>query len=585
MSEVIYRFQELTTGTVIEDLPVSASQGLPRNLSSDADSTLVLPLGDVDVQQLAFKAATTPGRMGVFCIEDGQPMWGGMVWARQFQRSSRQLQITVSTIESYYRRRVLNCTINVTQKDQFAILVYLLTGIWTIGAEWGILNSDGSKSERPTVQQMWVQDYDGTYLSVADCMASVIYPYSAADGTGGNWWNVNESSGVLRDRSWSPGKVVYDAVSELSGVDGGIEWMMDPVVLPTGGLGWMLRMGTPRLGRTYDITGFDWTCTPGWTPQDQSAESDDNIEDYTYAEDARNSANHQINVGAEVNGLPLVSDLADLSLRRAGYPILEQSASYTDVVYQDTLDTHTAGDLASNALPIATTIWTVSTEMSPAFGEYALGDEALFRVSDPLDPMQADGSAGRETIERIVGWVYWPTQAGQRRKIDLITNPTAQTRLKMLPSLKRRLDLLQRQASGQAITPKAPQSNVPVVINNPGYVSVAAGSPAPTTPGPDTIISDLVFIKQADFLHVYMQLGGFGNGTFTSYVDIRDGSVLAGYVSNTYDTTRRIYDDRISLAAWDYGDVVEIEIHEFQAAGPSASAALIRVYYAMQGPK
>lgn len=585
MSEVIYRFQELTTGTVIEDLPVTCSNGLPRNLSSDADATFLLPLGDVDLQQLDFKAATTPGRMGVFCIEDGQPMWGGMVWARQFQRSTRTLTITASSIESYYRSRVLNCTINVTAKDQFAILVYLLTGIWTVGAEWNTLNSDGSTTERPVLQQMWVRDYDGTLITVADCMASVQYPYFAADGTLGDWWQVSQASGVLRDRSWSPGKVVYDAVSELAGVDGGVEWTMEPAVLTTGGLGWMLSMGTPRLGRTYDLTGFDWSVTPGWSADNQQADPDDNIEDYTYSEDARKSANHQIDIGAEVNGLPLVSDLADLSSRRAGYPVLEQSAAYTDVVYQDTLDTHTAGDLAANALPIATSIWAVSAEDEPEFRTYQLGDEALFRVSDPMDPVQADGSPGRETIERIVGWIYWPTQVGQRRRVDLITNPTAQTRLKLLPTLKRRMERLQAQVSGQAITPKAPQSNVPVVINNPGFVSVPAGSPPPTTVGPDTILSDLVFVKQADYLHVYNQLGGGGNGTFTSYVDIRDGSVLSGYVSNLYDPLRGIYDDRISLAAWDYGDIVEIEIHEHQSAGASTVAALIRVYYAMQGPK
>lgn len=598
MGEYTYRTIDLTTGVVLNDLPLVVDS-LPRVISGDADTTFTLPLYDKDLQELKPKDSTTPGRTGLFALRDDTPVWGGIIWARSYSRSTRVLTLTTSTIESYYRRRVFNQRMQMTSRDQITILVWMMAGIWPFA---GFTNQNerqlhfalGPNYNTYTALDpssgMWVTDYDGQQIAVADSMALVRYPYSYDPDTQ-SFNTTCTLSGVLRDRTYDAGKNVFDAMVELANVAGGPEWTFDPVRFSDESLGWQPRFGYSRLGKTVDKTSWSWIASmPRMVdPEDEEEDnSGDNVRDYDYTEDTRKSANHLVSTGAETNGIVLVSDRGEIQSIRNGYPLIQQLTSYQDVIYQSTLDAHAEGDKADATLPLKTTVWEVSPDQEPEFGSYALGDEGSFGASDDLDPPQDNGLPGRVSVDRIVGWSLVPGGSETLETVKLNTTPTTQPSPRQPPSLKARYDNWERQIKGLSIVSKTPQSNVAVSSTNTQPVLVPHSGTAGID-GPLTVITSYYFPRQADVLHgLFMIVSGLA-GLNWDFYDTRSNSaiptsqVLAKGVSGQPGA---VYDLNCSLKGWAYGEMVEIELRAYVTGSSSTTSnRTLRSWAAYQGPK
>lgn len=600
-----YRTIDLTTGFTLNDLPLQCDS-LPRAVGGDADTTMTLQLGDPDVSALEPKKSTTPGRTGIFAMRDSVPVWGGIIWARKYSRATRQLELTCSTVESYWRHRVFNQRMTMTQKDQHYLFLWMVTGIWPFAGftniierhqHWALGPNYDTYTTLDPIDSMFIRDYDGLQIRVADPLATVIYPYTADPDVPGSYLSTSRinGSGILRDRTYDAGKNVYDAIQELSALERGFEWTMDPTVVDAHDeyngkqLGWVPRIASPRFSRLVDVTGFRFEAEmPGQVGADDPTSEGSNIEDYTYTEDARTGGNHVVSTGAEVNGQVIVSDRGRLDSLRAGYPLLELASSYSDVIYPATLDSHADGDLQAALLPNYTSTWTVSSDAEPEFGRYTFGDEAEFSVTDDMDPPQLEGFPGRSSVERIIGWVLKPSNDQQRERVDLLTNPTTQATAKFPPALKKRYEDWDRRVRGLSIVSRAPQSNVAVSSTNTQNV-VLPNSGTTMVDGPVTVVTSFYFPKQADKLHALFLIVSGTAGANWDFYDTRDNTVISTtqtVAKGTASQNGSVYDCVCSLAGWSFGDMVEIEFRAYvtQTASTTTTRTL-RSWAAYQGPK
>src|SRR5690606_34223265 len=75
------------------------------------------------------REVTTPGRYGLYIMRNGIPVWGGMIWKRQYDSSESGGTMTLSgkTFESYFYHRFQRQTKYWANEDQLEIARWLVT--------------------------------------------------------------------------------------------------------------------------------------------------------------------------------------------------------------------------------------------------------------------------------------------------------------------------------------------------------------------------------------------------------------------------------------------------------------------------
>lgn len=489
MPDYVYRLTDLVSRRVLSDLPLAVSS-LPRNLSADVDAispTLDMRSGGLDddgnlqgVSKLAPYTATIPGRTGLFALRDGQPVWGGIIWAREYDSDSKQLKLTVSTAESYWRHRYLAGYLTYTSVDTATVALALmgsapLTGQTTLPGQYVWLPSNGSAAVSLPVTSGTVTDYDGTVIPVAPSIG-IDLP-------------VGVTTGHTMTISYPPGKNMYDALIEIAQSYQGLDFTCDPILRSDGTLGWRLRMAS-QLGRPVANTNFSFTY----------GQHGSSVLSYGFVEDSRTSAIREIDTGQEENGAVPFASVGALAPLRGGYPLLEVATSYPDTSDPTTLQARATSPLSGGIPEVATSNWTVKADDSEVpFGGYNLGDQSIFAVSDELTPRQADGTAGRYSIERIVGWDLQPEARGQLEQVKLLTNPITQATPKLPPTLKKRLDDFNRRLGGVTSVSKIASANFVAQVTDPTWTTI----PNSTSSGPGTTVylTYLIFTVQSPVLY------------------------------------------------------------------------------------
>lgn len=533
MARYTYILQDLASGEELANLPLSCSS-LPRAISSDASTTFTCDIGDGRVRKLDPVTATAPGRTALFALRDGVPVWGGIVWGRTYRAATTTLTINASTVESYWRRRVWAVRRDYVNTDQFAIAAGMWLGVRPVNGPTTWILSDGSGITDATPLNGFT-DYDGTPVVVNVQPHGIVgdFTYNATTGL----ISTVADSFQLRTITYQPGKNVYDALTELAQLPGGIEWTCDPTPLPDGTLGWTLRYASPRLGRVDDDSNLKFEFKQGnydATRRRYVPGLGSNIRDYEFSQDATASADRSIVVGQEESGAIPVVVTGFASLLRAGYPLLEISPSYSDAS-SGALSGKSLGDLSAAPLPSSMSTWTVRADGDVGFGSAQMGDEAVFAVSDLFTPQQTSGIAGRYSVERVVAWSLVPEQRDQQEAWQLTTNPTTQASARLPRSEQRRLERIERSLSSVAKTSRLAQSKTY------GWMATTLNASLPLgNPGAWTDVTDVSFVKQGDWLTVYtVQLRGNGAGPAAAYVDWRllndDGSAIVA--TNSYNST------------------------------------------------
>lgn len=349
---------DITSGRVITPMP-DAEGRVSRAIGAYTSSSVSVPIplsgpgSEYDVI-----AATQPLRSMVVLIVNNLPMWAGWVLERT-RDTDATVDLACVSPEGYLRRRV-------------------------------------------------VRDHTWTQRDEASVIASgLARDAEAIDGTGQGLGLIHDapSTGQLRDRTYTlqDRKSVYDALRELSGVQGGPEWVIDPVWRDDDrtAVDLVFRV-RDSLGVTTDAT-FDVSGAPVADTVGPAAARYSLSEDYTDGAGANWVVAYSSGEGDDQpeSDPHVAQDQLD-----AGAPIVERHFQPSSSIRsKSVLDSHAADEL--DTLKAGTDTWTIEARWD-AYPRLAhdvrLGDSVRWRLAGHGHP---DGVKGQG---RVVGWELDPQQ-------------------------------------------------------------------------------------------------------------------------------------------------------------------------------
>jgi hypothetical protein len=288
-----------------------------------------LPLADDAVQASDWDLMTIPARTALYVLRDDVPVWGGIIWTRDYDTESGKQALEhfqASTFESYYSHIPYVATTNWVGVDQFEIARELIASLATFGHVLPMPVSGGSSG----VLQ--------TYATLAS------------------------------DYKW-----VSDIFSDIQQLPNGFDWGVDVYYTPTTGPYKQLNLSYPRRGLNAENTPFVFEF-PG------------NIWYYKWPEDGSAFATDVVELGAGSGPTMPVGVAGDLSLLAAGWPIMFALVSRKDITDVGALNAYAAGDLALYNQPSLLPELHVRADMYPTLGLYKTGDDVRFRACDPRFP-------------------------------------------------------------------------------------------------------------------------------------------------------------------------------------------------------
>lgn len=358
---------DLVTNTILDELPLSGvTAGFTLNGVGSFGATLAL--GDDKVKKIDAIGATQTGRTVVYIDRDGTLVGGWILWTRRYDSETKKLTLGGQDLWSYFRRRMIRADAVFAGQDQLAIA------------------------------------------------QSIINTAQAATGGNIGIQVGAETSGVLRDRTYYGYelKQVAEAVEQLSAVQGGFDFRID--VSYVGGVPTRrLILGYPFVGQPANVSNLVFELSNGG-----------NIKSYTYDEDSTTQATSETATGSGDGPARLTSVQTNADLITAGYPLLEDTTSYGDVIEQATLDGHAVADLAAHDEPVVVPEFVVDPDSDPVLGSYICGDYARFIINDERFPRHTDGTAGYDQWQRISQInLAVPDAAGTPEKVTLSCGATS----------------------------------------------------------------------------------------------------------------------------------------------------------------
>lgn len=358
-----YLFADLLTNEIIAELPLTGVT-FTQQLNQAGTLSGRLLLSGMATAQFNVSTSTQPGRNAIYVDRNGDLIWGGVIWGRDYQSATQTLTITAREFESYFERRRISTTLDYANEDQLYIARDLIT----------------------------------------QAQAETNGDIGVIVGT--------ETSGVLIDRVYYDYelKQVYGAIQDLSrqedGFDFNINVAYDPITFaPTK----TLVLGYPRVGTVYSPTNpsaivFQFPAG--------------NIVEYQYPEDGAIAANKIYALGAGSNDGKLISIYTNAVKISEGWPLLEDQANYSDIVDQDVLDQLAEGQARAVGEPPAIIRIVVPAYAVPTLNDYNIGDDARLIITDERFPNTLD------EVYRIVALSVQPGEDGPERVTLTLTYTT-----------------------------------------------------------------------------------------------------------------------------------------------------------------
>ncbi len=351
-----YPAWDLTTMTQLDSLPYAGvTFGEALNQPGPWQGSLLLT--DPRIRTLSYLDSSRTGRT-LLCVDlAGVLVWGGIIWTRRYQKSTKLMQVGAQEIGSYFQQRL--------QANDY-------TATWNGGADPMLIAQ--------------------TVIADAQAMAG-------GSIAGGVTLTLNPATGSGQSVSASyPGtqlQTVDQIVSTLAqmGYTLGFDYSFDVAYLPgTRTPGVTMNIWYPRQGRSADRSGIVLL-------------SQDTI-DWTYDEDSTKQATTIWETGSGTGNLQPIEASATLP----GYPLLEQTFSRSDVNTESILANVALNDLGLSCYPITTPTIAIPVPVPDAqgrpdptrlgFGDFGLGDDLLFRV-DPV------AGGGLNTDPRFPNGLYF----------------------------------------------------------------------------------------------------------------------------------------------------------------------------------
>lgn len=335
-----YLFADLLTNDILAELPLTGV-GFTTVLNGAGTLSGSLLVTDLTEGYLDIWGATQPGRTAVFVerfSDGGVPtlVWGGIVWAREYNSTSQHISLNASEFESYFdRRRII-----------------------------AITGSTGSQVYKNT---------DPVVIARTLIQNAQLSPVTSNSNIGVVTGTETSSATVSKTYYDAELKSILAAVQDLShastsGFDFKIKVAYDGAFNPTK----TFTVGYPRLGTAYSSTN----------PSAPVLEFPGNVVEYTLLEDGTLASNYIYAVGVG-NGQGKLNKVAfDSAQWSAGWPFLEGATNYGDVSNQSLLDNLASGQLAAVKNPPQSLRITYPPYVDPILGSYNLGDDVRVRIND-----------------------------------------------------------------------------------------------------------------------------------------------------------------------------------------------------------
>lgn len=338
--------------------------GQPGQLSGTLD------LGALS-NQTNMLAALEPRRTLLWALQDEYPVWVGILWDWPHQSAgSNQLPVTANELGSLFSRRQIRDNLEYDGVDEFDVIRNLIKY--------------------------------ATNTSVKGANAAVAQLVHTTNLSGTNVTEILAASNLTK---------VLDTINQLC-LKYNLEYRLDPGVSSTGALTITLRVGTAAtMGRPYSATELQ-LAYPG------------NAADYQWPRLGSTGANSILGVASGSGGAAWVSDstagvdTADLA---AGYPLLEDSVSYTGSVISSEAEINAFATYRQTLVAKSPTpaVFTIAGGQLPTVQQVQLGDHVMAIATSSYHPAGPGGTPGLMQDGRIIGWtVHPPSDQGQPETTD-----------------------------------------------------------------------------------------------------------------------------------------------------------------------
>jgi hypothetical protein len=338
-------------------------------------------LSGINTNNLNVYNGTVPGQYILWVIYtdiygQSKPVWSGVIWAREYDSASQTLAITAQEMMSLYDRRRISTTkdysVNPLDPNGFdpAYIAYQLM-IYAEGLGNGKtgLAYNAASTTYATKKKYEGYELKSVYQAIKD-LAAQYFDFAIVP-------EVSVGSGQLFNRF-----VVGPNTSSPN----------PPA--PNGGF----------LGRIYNANDINSIVFqfPG------------NLVAYRFPEDASGAANKLYGIGNYgANNDTLIVKAIDPTKIGAGgtWPLLEDTASYTDAGNQQLLTQLTLGQLNATSYPPTTIQVVIPTYIDPIFPQYQIGDEVRLDIKDDYFPTGISFGANNDPL-RIVAINVQPGENG-----------------------------------------------------------------------------------------------------------------------------------------------------------------------------
>jgi len=333
-SEFQYRFYDLYTMQPLGSMPINKAT-YTKKLNGAGSFQGTIYLEDPRLQGLAPIAMCHPGRTALFIDVGGTLDWGGVIWTRNYQRTTRTLTLGGSEMWSYIYSRIQAkdySTSWIGPTDPMQIAKTVVQDALAVANS--SLSSLAASVQGSTPTAEWV---------------SMAFPYIQLQ-------TVGMIVQMMQQMGYSIG---YDFAVDVS-----YDQDFNPLT--------QLTLSNPRRGRSAGTTGLMVDVSQ--------------CVDWTYPEDASRTGNKLYETSTAAASM-LDIEVAAQPLQD-GYPLLEQLVEHPNINsvptgnLQEVLHAVARGDLAVMAYPAVTPTVTVAIANSSSLqlGDFIIGDDIRFYV-------------------------------------------------------------------------------------------------------------------------------------------------------------------------------------------------------------
>lgn len=396
MSTYTYTVTDLLSGKVLADTIPLTVQSFGMQLNGSGSLTGALNLNELYSVNAPFVAALECRRGVIWVLQDGYPVWCGIVWDWPDQgRQAGTLPIQAQTIDSVWSKRLITDTIQYAQVDLYTAFLDLVT--YGLSKQSPYIGSTSPAATRAAGYLAMVAANGG--------VARLVLPTGAQAVSGVSWTASHTYSDLTQ---------VSSAWQDMC-ASGQLEYAFVPGLDSSGNLAVFLKLGYLQLGRPAPNAGYQLSY-PG------------NVLDYGYQRTGSQSSN-MVWATAPPNGAALQwestwphgADTADLG---AGYPLMESTVTWQGsvVTSQAQVNNFADGQVALRTQAMTLPVLKVGGSSYPRVRDIVLGDATTFTATSALHPPASNNAPGLQMSVRVVGWTAYPPGPQQSESIQLTTS-------------------------------------------------------------------------------------------------------------------------------------------------------------------